>query len=413
MTIGIATSAVSPAGPTTMSAPSELPTTAPPLSPFVDTVTRAMSDSGIVAGDGIGLVAGIERGENGLEWNPVNLGAATVVNGAAAGLIARSQMEQKYAGTGVRLGWLDATAEAANLGVKNFGVNLFRITPPVASALAGPALATTVLKPFGLGRITDPNSQVLDSDTKKLRPRTADEKVAVNSENSAQRLWRLAAGTLTVGGAAAAVFLIKPDLFHAKGINFLREVTRSGFTDVVTSAGRELRISGLLNDADSATRWLAQSGLRHADDETVTGIVRSQAALGADPVKNAIFTNRAIAGTIGAAGAGYLGYRSLESDDQNGKLGFGVAAGIAGAATIGTVALMPRLVAKSSTLAANQLMAAPTTSWIRDFGMRIAPITAAPAGAAAYQYASSVDDFDKITDAKSPFVTMQSPGATK
>jgi hypothetical protein len=54
-------------------------------------------------------------------------------------------------------------------------------------------------------------------------------------------------------------------------------------------------------------------------------------------------------------------------------------------------------------LAKNELLMKPNIEWIKKCATTIAPITAVPAGTAASQYFNIINDFDEITNARSPF----------
>ena len=45
----------------------------------------------------------------------------------------------------------------------------------------------------------------------------------------------------------------------------------------------------------------------------------------------------------------------------------------------------------------------PNLQWFKEYGSKIAPITAIPAGSAAYTYLDTFNDFGKITDSRSQY----------
>lgn len=377
------------------------PFVAPPRQPFTDTITRAITDARLVAGDGAHLL-GVRRGEDGPQVTLASIAPVAAINGAVAAGFAASEISGLAGGfsglvssnNGSVVG---ALADTGTIGVKNFFLNGLRLSPAAISGVAAPSVATMALKPFGKGAILDPKAQIVDATTGKLRARTKPEEDEVVAQNQRQKLLRGAVAAAGIGLAAGAVFLIKPDLFKgALGSQFVRDSSINWSTRFTTALGQSGHVAGALDEVGVAAA-LASAGRSLAPGDSITKVARFAG--------DAVFTNRVIAGAVGGGATALAGYKAY-SDRKEGKPwgGWATASAVAGAATIGTIIAMPRLVGGSALLSANTLFMKPDQKWLTDYGVRIFPQTGAMAGASAYTYSSTVNEFDKVTDAKSPWL---------
>lgn len=309
---------------------------------FLGETWRGLTHSGMVIKD-FATFAGVETDpDKGLGIKPVNVATITGVNALAAGMIAA----KRGADLGLTRGQL--VTESFN----QMGVNGIRVTPTLVSAIAGPAVAdgVTYLVP-------------------NLLPKYKKE-MSAKDKNIVQA-GRAIAGGIAVGVAAGVVFLLKPDLFKKAG--FISEAARSGM---------------ITNGAGEVVRQIAPMA------------------------KDAVFSHRMILGLAGGLGTLLLANKAVGEKDDQKKLMWGVAAAATGALTVGGIALMPRLTrgaAEASKIAflpggeSSAMFWKPNVQWLKEFGGKIAPITAIPAGTAASQYFDIVSDFETITSPRSPF----------
>lgn len=285
----------------------------------------------------------------------------------------------------------------------NFGAtaagNAIRVTPTLVSAVLGPAIADGVT-------MIAPNLVKKYKDTKDIK--VADEKKKAEKDNQTAKISRAVAGGVVVGLAAGAVFLLKPDLFKkfGAGVTHALEGTTTFAVD-----GKVTKLSGVLNAGQIRE---AMANMRHPiADGTAVNIIKTMQGMapGGVAIKDAVFSNRALFATAGGVGTLLLANQAAgEEDPGRQKLMWGLTAA-AGAATIGGTWGIGKLTQGSiaanggagGILAKNELLMKPNIEWIKKYATTIAPITAVPAGTAASQYFNIFNDFDEITNARSPF----------
>ena len=169
--------------------------------------------------------------------------------------------------------------------------------------------------------------------------------------------------------------------------------------------GKVTKLSGVLDAAQIRT---AMAAMRQpiASGSTVN-VVKTVMPM----AKDAVFSNRALVAAAGGIGTVLLANKAAgEEDPGQQKLWWGIT-GAAALATVGGTYGVGRLTQGSiaanggagGILSKNQLLMKPNIEWIKKYATTIAPITAVPAGTAASQYFNIFNDFDEITNARSPF----------
>ncbi len=363
-----------------------------PASGFVGGLTSMANSVGNVLTDGATFV-GVDTYEDGslkAGVDPLALGGFGLATAGPTALMALGNRVNPLTG--------EATPYLDRLGTTAAG-NAIRITPTLVSAVLGPAIADGVT-------MIAPNLVKKYKDTKDIK--VAEEKKKVEKDNQTAKISRAVAGGVVVGLAAGAVFLLKPDLFKKFGAGVTHAL--EGSTQFAVD-GKVSKLSGVL-DANQIRTAMAAMGRPIADGAGVNILKTVQGmAPGGVAIKDAVFTNRAIFAAAGGVGTLLLANKAAgEEDPGKQKLMWGLTAA-AGAATIGGTWGIGKLTQHGITaqggatalLAKNELLMKPNIEWIKKYATTIAPITAVPAGTAASQYFNIVNDFDEITNARSPF----------
>ena len=324
------------------------------------------------------------------------LGGAAAVETALRGVpsaIAASTTERIFGGL--------------STGVGTMGVNALRVTPTLAAAVVGPAIAdgVTSLFPNHLKKV---KTTIGVTDPKQ--------KLAIEADNAKAKLQRWFVGFLTVGAGAGLIFLARPTWFPKDAFGQTRklfnasEKTLQGYTNftATTSLGKSVSGSmiGVLNKSQ-VTEQLAKQGTT-----LVGGVEKAFTAFKSTEgiARNAAFSNRMLAGVVGGAATLALSDRALGADGEKAR-NLGIAAAVTGAATVGGIAALGKLTALSANssngvgglLAKNELFYKPNWQWFKDYFARVAPVTAFPAGISASLYYNIVSDIFTITDARSQF----------
>jgi hypothetical protein len=286
----------------------------------------------------------------------------------------------------------EATPYLDRLGTQAAG-NAIKVTPTLVSAILGPAIADGVT-------MIAPNLVKKYKDTKDIK--VAEEKKKVEKDNQYAKISRAVAGAVVVGIAAGAVFLLKPDLFKKFGAGVTHAI--EGSTQFAVD-GKVSKLSGVL-DANQIRTAMAAMGRPIADGAGVS-ILKTVSPM----AKDAVFSNRALVAAAGGIGTLLLANKAAgEEDPGQQKLWWGIT-GAAALATAGGTYGIGKLTQGSiaanggagGILAKNELLMKPNIEWIKKYATTIAPITAVPAGTAASQYFNIVNDFDEITNPRSPF----------
>jgi hypothetical protein len=175
------------------------------------------------------------------------------------------------------------------------------------------------------------------------------------SEKKKVQVLRAAIGGVAVAAVAAGVFLLKPNLF--KGAGFFSEAALQGLSPMVDAAGATLR--------------------------------------------NSRFTTQLIGGALGGVAGLVAANRWIGDDDASiGEILLKTGGAVAAGATAGT--LLGTAISRTN-MPQVELFAKPNMQWFKEYATKIVPLTGIPAGTAASQYFSIVDDFEKITSPRSPF----------
>ena len=378
--------------------PASLPATQPAAQQqgwdFVDGLSAMGNSLGSTLTDAATFV-GVDSDEEGnlkAGVDPFSLGGfAAVTAGPTALMALRNRVDPL---TGASTGYLDRLGTQA-------AANTIRVTPTLVSAVAGPAIADgiTMIAPNLVKKYRDPK-EATKSITNATEKAAAEKQV--NKDNQTAKISRAIAGGVAVGLAAGAVFLLKPDLFKKFGAGVTHAI--EGSTTFAVD-GKVAKLAGVL-DANQIRGGMAAIGKPVADG-AVVNILKSVAPM----AKDAVFTNRAIVATAGGIGTLLLANKAAgEEDPDQKKLWWGIT-GAAALATVGGTYGIGKLTQGGfnaqgeavGLLAKNDLLLKPNIEWVKKYATTIAPITAVPAGTAASQYFNIVDDFDDITNARSPF----------
>jgi len=416
----------------------------------IDNIGRSLRST---ASDVASYTGVLETTDNGPASNVMNIGgfAAVTAGPVALAALVRSSVDPLTRATRSYPQRLGATA--ATTGIK--------ITPTLVSAVLGPAIAdgATMLLPNLLPKYKDVSKMPT------AKPEEKEAKSAQEKANQKAKIGRAIAGGVIVGVAAAITFLVKPDIFKKFGSgladaqasgkslqHFMNSEAVEGVTHYVSSNGVTGKIQGVLN-AEQIGGALAAVNRGGVSGETYT-IVKQIAGM----TRDAAFSNRFVTASIGGIATAMLANKAAGEQGEDGNKWW-IAAGVAGAATIGATygvgklteravlsevgktvanvggkqkvlrgvldaegvrsALAPTRDALTAAqaveivstaagdgmrrgIAKNRIMFKPNLAWIKSYG-KIAGITAVPAGTAASQYFNIVSDFNDITSAKSPF----------
>jgi hypothetical protein len=348
------------------------------------TLTDAATFAGVDANDDGSLKAGI---------NPLALGGFAAVTAGPTALMAMRNRVDPLTGA--------ATSYADRFGAQA-ATNGIRVTPTLISAVAGPAIADgiTMIAPNLVKKYRDPK-EATKSITNAADKAAAEKQV--NKDNQMAKIGRAVAGGAAVGLLAGVVFLLKPDLFKKFGDGVTHAI--EGSTSFAVNGGKVTKLSGVL-DANAIRQGMAAMNKPIASD-AVINIVKTINPM----AKDAVFSNRLLVAAAGGAGTLFLANKAAgETDPDQKKLWWGIT-GAAALATVGGTYGIGKLTQGSlaanggtgGLLAKNQLFMKPNIEWVKKYATTIAPITAVPAGTAASQYFNIVDDFDDITNARSPF----------
>lgn len=355
------------------------------LSSMASSVGNVLTDAGSFVGvatnDDGSLKAGVD---------PLGLGGFAAAAAGPTALMALGNRVNPLTG--------EATPYLDRLGTQAAG-NAIKLTPTLVSAVLGPAIADGVT-------MIAPNLVKKYKDTKDIK--VAEEKKKVEKDNQTAKISRAVAGGVVVGLAAGAVFLLKPDLFKKFGAGVTHAL--EGSTQFAVD-GKVTKLSGVL-DANQIRTAMAQMRQPIADGSAVNILKTVQGmAPGGVAIKDAVFSNRALVAATGGIGTLLLANKAAgEEDPDQKKLWWGIT-GAAALATVGGTYGIGKLTQGSiaanggagGILSKNQLLMKPNIEWIKKYATTIAPITAVPAGTAASQYFNIVNDFDEITNARSPF----------
>jgi len=287
-------------------------------------------------------------------WQAVGRGASHSGSVARDGIGATFGQQPLMSAVGLNSAWaaglaykhqealsgLSGKLLAADAG-KQFVINGIRVTPTLVSAVLGPAAADAA-------SYLAPN--IVPSYKKGMS----------EGDKSAVQIKRAVAGGAVIGATAGLVWLVKPNLFRSAG--FISDRAVNGFTDTVVRNGQR-----------------------------ITRTVQPMA-------RNASFSNRMVFGIAGGGTAAVLGNRALTKDGAE-RRNLAIGAAAAGAATAGAMALAPRL----SGLPTANLFMKPNIQWIKEYAYKIAPITAFPAGTAAFNYLDVFGAFGEVTESRSPY----------
>ncbi|MCW2960782.1 MAG: hypothetical protein JWM90_1169 [Thermoleophilia bacterium] len=388
---------------------------------FFDFVGSASRSTANATRDGLYMV-GIDLVNT--DESPVGLDTVAgvgLVTGANVGLasIAALQMrnETLRGGSPIPKG-----TTLSNIGTQT-GLNGLRVTPTLVSAVAGPAVAD------GITRLA-PN----------LVPKVKKEMNA--SEKQKATIIRGAVGAAAVGVAAGVVFLVKPDLFKKLGVNFMSDKViqatggstryiRGGTVGTIADAKTATSIAAklqavngepvnaasirVLSTVDDQTKYVigGREGTLPGmlDDALLTSLLKEEAhvvkhnAVG----KSAAFSNGAMVAGAGAIGSVATLNAMAGASEEDKVKWLAATAGVVGVATLGTVGIVKATSHASinggpaSFLTKNNSFIKPTWQWIKEFGGKIAPITAVPAYMSASTYYDIVSDFSAITKPNTTF----------
>ena len=386
-------------------APADVPTqpVADPSSNWglVDTLTNMARSTGSTLTDAATYTGVAEaRNDGSLSARPdvMTIAGVAGVNAAVATGMAFGKRVDKLTGVVQPLG--ETFSDVPGV----MAANSIRITPTLASAVLGPAIAdgATMLLP---------NLVPKYKDTKDIRDTEA--KKAQEKSNQRAKIGRAVAAGALVGVAAGIAFLVKPELFkkfQLSGGSGLVDQAINGTTEFMVNGGPTRKLAGILTESQIRSTM----GVRVLADDTIQ-VLKTAAGMS----KDAVFTNRALMASAGGIGTLLLANHAAGEDDPDRKrLMWGLTAA-AGAFTVGATYGIGKLTQKAATLntsessklvynaanrlANNDLLFKPNLAWIKKYATTIAPITAVPAGTAASQYFNIVSDFDDITAARSPF----------
>jgi hypothetical protein len=263
----------------------------------------------------------------------------------------------------------------ADEGTFNFGAKAtqqgLRLTPAIASAIVGPAIAD------GVGYIA-PN----------LMPQY---KATMSTDDKTWlRVERAAIGATTVGLGALLIYLKFPQVFTPK---------ESGF----------LRAANMGIDAMKGGR-----------------VFNAEAEGAAQLVRNGVFSNRVTIGLVGGLATAAVANHALgQKDDGDRKKWLGITAGVA-AGTVGAMYGMKYLTkggikefsdvtlangtvqrqltgytsAKTAVLGEDGVIKfwKPNIKWFQEFGKKVGMYTAVPAGVASYNNFTVMDAYGNATD---------------
>ena len=357
-----------------------------PASGFVGGLSSMGASIGNVLTDA-GSLVGVATNDDGslkASVDPLALGGFGLATAGPTALMALGNRVNPLTG--------EATPYLDRLGTQAAG-NAIRVTPTLVSAVLGPAIAdgVTMIAPNLVKKYKDPKDI-----------KVAEEKKKVEKDNQTAKISRAVAGGVVVGLAAGAVFLLKPDIFKKFGAGVTHAI--EGSTSFMVD-GKLSKLSGVL-DANQIRTAMAAVG-RPIADGTSVNILKTVAPMARD----AVFSNRALVAAAGGIGTLLLANKAAGEDDPGQqKLWWGIT-GAAALATVGGTYGIGKLTQQGITtqsgvggmLAKNELLMKPNIEWIKKYATTIAPITAVPAGTAASQYFNIVNDFDEITNSRSPF----------
>lgn len=359
-----------------------------PGSGFLGGIASMTASLGSTASDVAGItLVGVNVAEEGgvvIEKNPVSVGVLGAGTMGGTALMALGNRVDPLTGA--------ATSYTDRLGTTAAN-NAIRVTPTLASAVLGPAIADGVT-------MIAPNLVKKYRDTKDIR--NADEKKQAEKDNQYAKVSRGVAGAVVVGLAAGAVFLLKPEIFKKFGAGVTHAIEGSTSFSV---NGKAHKLVGVL-DQGAIRATMAGMGAPLASDAVIKGLKTVSPM-----AKDAVFSNRLLMATAGGVGTLLAANKAAgEEDPDKQKLWWGITAA-AGAATIGSTYGIGKLTQGSiranggagGVLARNELFLKPNVEWIKKYATTIAPITAVPAYTSASQYFNIFNDFDEITATRSPF----------
>lgn len=352
-----------------------------PASGFLGGLTSMGQTMGSVLTDAATFV-GVDTDEDGslkAGVDPLALGGFGLATAGPTALMALGNRVNPLTG--------EATPYLDRFGASAAG-NAIRLTPTLVSAVLGPAIAdgVTMIAPNLVKKYKDPKDI-----------KVAEAKRQVEKDNQQAKISRAVAGAVVVGLAAGAVFLLKPEIFKKFGMGVTHAI--EGSTQFAID-GKVGKLAGVL-DANKI-RVLTGGG-----PSASVNILKTVAPMARD----AVFTNRMIVAAAGGVGTLLLANKAAgEIDPAKQKLWWGIT-GAAALATVGGAYGIGKITQQGITsqsgvggmLARNELLMKPNIEWIKKYATVIAPITAVPAGTAASQYFNIVNDFDEITNARSPF----------
>lgn len=254
--------------------------------------------------------------------------------------------------------------------------NPLRITPTLAAAVVGPAVADGV-------------SYLAPNLVPKYRKGMPD------GEKSSVQVKRAIAGGLAVGALAGITWLVKPSFFQRAG--FISDKAIHGFQEigeVATRTGRNgVPVQEVVRSGTIPFGAVVPSGM---------SVLKSSTPMVAD----AVFSHRVMLGIAGGGATAYLGNKALTSEG-NDRAMLGIGAAVAGAATVGGMVAVPHLTrtasATSGLLPNKALFWKPSQQFLKELATKVIAPTAATGATAAFNYFDIVNDFEKIVDQRSPF----------
>lgn len=238
------------------------------------------------------------------------------------------------------------------------GSSAVKVSPALVSAVIGPAMA-------------DGAAFLAPNLIPKYQPSvTNDKKLWIRAE-------RAAIGGVAVALAAGLIWMKWPNLLKPQGASMI--------TDAAVNGGK-LNLTVFGHTLMEGTKDVAPM------------------------VKSGAFSNRMTIGLVGGAATAMLSSKALGAEGDDRKK-WGMAAAAAGALTIGGIGLAGKLTRGGEKASRIAFMPEngfvqfwkPNKQWFIDYASKVAPITAVPAGTAAYNNFTVVDAFNQATDARSPY----------